>query len=112
MSESNDGRGLASLLSLCSARSEHQLPHPNAPRLVSQFRAKRSLFSAFRFVHQGTQKTTDPGRVAGAGQGCSGGAAFYWVGKSSCVKPVVFTSRKRGVRGGNREGVRNSVSKL
>src|SRR5215471_336182 len=36
----------------------------------------------------------------------------YWFGSKSCVKPVVFTSRKSGVRGGKRVGVKNSMSKL
>src|SRR5208282_4160685 len=39
-------------------------------------------------------------------------AAVYCVGRSSWVNPVVLMSRKSGVRGGNSEGVRNSVSKL
>ena len=36
----------------------------------------------------------------------------HWLGSKSCVKPVVLTSRKSGVRGGSKDGVRNSVSKL
>ncbi len=40
-----------------------------------------------------------------------GAVAGYCVGLSNCVKPVVLTSRKSGVRGGSREGFRKLVSK-
>jgi hypothetical protein len=36
----------------------------------------------------------------------------YCAGLTSWVKPMLFTSRSMGVRGGNRAGVRNSESKL
>jgi hypothetical protein len=39
-----------------------------------------------------------------------GVAADYWPGLSNCVKPVVFTSRNSGVRGGNNEGFRKLLS--
>jgi hypothetical protein len=82
--------------------------------------SKRGAFTAgwciqcqirFSFFEKTTQKNNRP-REYGAGRGRSGCAAFYWLGRRSCVKPVVLMSRKSGVRGGNSEGVRNSVSKL
>jgi hypothetical protein len=36
----------------------------------------------------------------------------YCVGLNSCVNPVVFTSRKSGVRGGSSEGCRKLLSKV
>lgn len=55
-------------------------------------------------------------RRDGNGQSLSGvpyvHASDYWFGMISLVKPVIFTSRKIDVRGGNKLESNNSTSKL
>src|SRR5215831_12810355 len=83
------------VLSLCQTR--------NSPRgFVLRPKTQLDLFHT---------KKKSPGRSQGSWE-MGGIDLSYWFGSNSCVKPVVFTSRKSGVRGGKRVGVKNSMSKL
>ena len=73
---------------------------------------KSELPGMFDLRWEPTKRQPAPGRCPGPIEGAASALRSYWLGKRSCENPVVFTSRKSGVRGGNKDGVRNSTSKV